>query len=260
MTGADADLGIALALADAADRITMARFRAADLAVTTKPDLTPVSDADRTVEAAIRKLLTTQRPGDAVIGEEYGESAATSNRRWIIDPIDGTKNFVRGHPVWATLLALEVDGVVTVGVVSAPALARRWWAGRGSGAFTRDVDATERRCAVSRVGDLSDAFLSYSGLGGWGDRAPGFSALTSGVWRTRGFGDFWSYAMVAEGVVDVAAEPEVSLWDLAAVCVLVEEAGGTFTDLDGRPGPDGGSAVASNGLVHAAALEALSSR
>jgi histidinol-phosphatase len=259
-TSHEADLGVALGLADAADRITMSRFRASDLRVDSKPDLTPVSDADRTVEAAFRKFLTTQRPDDAVLGEEYGESATVSTRRWIVDPIDGTKNFVRGNPVWATLLALEVDGEVVVGVVSAPALARRWWAVRGGGAWTRDVDGHERRCAVSKVASTDDAFLSYSSLGGWGDREPGFRRLRESVWRTRGFGDFWSYTMVAEGSVDIATEPEVSLWDLAAVCLLVEEAGGRFTDLTGRAGPAGGSALASNGALHEPALALLGAR
>ena len=254
----DPDLALALTLADTADRLTMARFRAVDLKVETKPDLTPVSDADRTVEAAVRKFLATQRPGDAVVGEEYG-ATGDAPRRWIVDPVDGTKNFVRGQPVWATLIALQAGDDVSLGVVSAPALARRWWASRGAGAWTRDADGSIRQCAVSAVGSLADAFLSYSGLGGWDEREPGFHALTTSVWRTRGFGDFWSYAMVAEGCVDIACEPEVSLWDLAAVSILVEEAGGRFTDLQGRPGPAGGSALATNGRLHDAALAAFAS-
>jgi histidinol-phosphatase len=227
--------------------------------VVQKPDLTPVSDADRTVESVVRDRLATVSPGDAVVGEEYGETGEAS-RRWIIDPIDGTKNFVRAHPVWATLIALQVDDVGTVGVVSAPALGRRWWASRDAGAWTRDVAGAVRPCAVSHVGELGDAFLVYSGLNGWEAREPGFRRLTTSVWRTRGFGDFWTYAMVAEGIADIACEPEVSLWDLAAVQVLVEEAGGTFTDLSGTPGPGGGSAIATNGLLHSAALDVLNSR
>jgi len=250
------DLALAHSLADAADAITHERFRAADLHVEAKPDLTPVSDADRTVETGLRELVARTHPADAVVGEEYGETG-TSTRRWVIDPIDGTKNFVRGHPVWASLIALQVDGEVTVGVVSAPALGRRWWASRGAGAWTRDVDSGIRPCSVSQVNSLDDAFLSYAGLGGWGERESGFLALTKSVWRTRAFGDFWGYTMVAEGTVDLTTEPEVSLWDLAAVAILVEEAGGTFTDLSGRPGPDGGSALATNGPLHQRALATL---
>jgi histidinol-phosphatase len=252
----DPDLDLALRLADAADAITLGRFRAADLMVTDKPDLTPVSDADRSVESRIRELLAELHPGDAVVGEEYGETG-DAPRRWIIDPIDGTKNFVRGHPVWATLLALQVDGEGDVGVVSAPALGRRWWARRGEGTWTRDVGGDTRACSVSRVGALDHAFFVYSGLNGWGAREPNFRRLTESVWRTRGFGDFWTYTMVAEGIADIAAEPEVSLWDLAAVQVIVEEAGGTFSDVSGAKGPDGGSAIATNGLLHSAALGVL---
>jgi histidinol-phosphatase len=251
-----ADLSLALALADLADGVTRARFRAADLAVETKPDLTPVSEADRAAEQAIRARVAEERPDDVVIGEEYGESGV-GPRRWIVDPIDGTKNYVRGNPIWATLIALQVDGEITVGVVSAPALGRRWWCSRGDGSWTRTVDGQELRCHVSGVRELSDAFLSFSGLGGWGNHEDGFRALTQSVWRTRGFGDFWSYAMVAEGAVDIACEPEVSLWDLAPLQLLVEEAGGTFTDLSGVRRADGGSALATNGLVHDAALQLL---
>src|SRR5436190_4967477 len=247
---------LALALADTADTVTTARFRAADLVVETKPDLTPVSEADRDAEQAIREHVARERPNDVVLGEEYG-TTGTGPRRWIVDPIDGTKNFVRGQPVWATLIALQVDGEITVGVVSAPALGRRWWCSRGEGSWTRTVDGQELRCQVSGVQELSDAFLSFSGLGGWGDREDGFRRLTRSVWRNRGFGDFWSYALVAEGAVDIACEPEVSLWDLAPLQLLVEEAGGTFTDLSGARRADGGSALATNGLLHDAALGLL---
>jgi histidinol-phosphatase len=250
------DLSLALALADIADGVTTARFRAADLVVETKPDLTPVTEADRAAEQAIRARVAEERPDDVVLGEEYGESG-TGPRRWIVDPIDGTKNFVRGQPVWATLIALQVDGEIAVGVISAPALGRRWWCSRGAGSWTRTVDGQELRCQVSGVRDLSDGFLSYSGLGGWADREDGFRALARSVWRTRGFGDFWSYALVAEGAVDIACEPEVSLWDLAPLQLLVEEAGGRFTDLSGVRRADGGSALATNGMLHEAALELL---
>ena len=247
------DLALALALADLADAVTLRRFRATDLVVETKPDLTPVSEADREVERVLRDAVARERPGDAVVGEEYG-STGTGPRRWVVDPVDGTKNYVRGGPVWATLVALQEDGVTTVGVVSAPALGRRWWAARGQGAF---ADGSPIR--VSRVAELGDAQLAYSSLTGWEQqgRLPGFLELGRRCWRTRGFGDFWSHMLVAEGAAEIAAEPEVSLWDLAALQVVVEEAGGRFTDLAGRPTPDGGSAVSSNGLLHDVALELL---
>jgi histidinol-phosphatase len=255
------DLALALDLAAAADMITIGRFRAVDLAVETKPDLTPVTDADRAVEQAIRDILASRRAEDAVVGEEYGDTTGAdgSRRRWIVDPIDGTKNFVRGAPVWATLIALQVDGETVVGVVSAPALGRRWWAARGSGTFVAENDAEPRRCTVSKVAALDDAFLSYSSLTGWAERGKleGLLDLSQRVWRTRAFGDFWSHMLVAEGVVDVSCEPEVSLWDLAALQPIVEEAGGSFTDLSGVARPDGGSVLCSNGLLHDATLAAL---
>jgi histidinol-phosphatase len=247
------DLALALHLADAADAITLERFRAQDLEVSSKPDLTPVSDADLAVEEALRTLLAAERPDDAILGEEHGVTG-TGPRQWVIDPIDGTKNFVRGAPVWASLIALLVDGRVEVGVVSAPALGRRWWAARGEGAF---ADGTPIR--VSSVGTLSDAFLSYSSLTGWADagRLDGVLRLSETVWRTRAFGDFWSHVLVAEGAVDASFEPEVSLWDLAPLQVIVEEAGGRFTSLDGEARPDGGSVVCSNGLLHDEVLAEL---
>lgn len=266
------DLELALELANIADVITVSRFTAADLRVDTKPDLTPVTDADRTVETALRRALGTARPGDAVLGEEYGGTGGGAcgpgrpARRWVIDPIDGTKSFVRGVPVWATLLALQVDERTTVGVVSAPALGRRWWAATGLGAWlvTRIGPSAEqpRRLRVSAVATLADASLSYSSLGGWADRGllPGLLDLADAVWRTRAYGDFWSHVLVAEGAVDLSCEPEVSLWDLAPLDVLVTEAGGAFTDLSGRAGPAGGSALASNGLLHRSALATLAPR
>jgi histidinol-phosphatase len=254
------DLGLAHELADAADAITRARFEAADLVVEAKPDLTPVTDADRAVEEAVRQTIEARRPGDAVVGEEYG-ATGTSNRRWIVDPVDGTKNFVRGTPSWATLIALEVDGVVTVGCVSAPALARRWWAARGEGAWVSSPTGT-RRCHVSKVSALDDAFLSYASLHGWAEhrRLDAFLDLTKRVWRTRAYGDFWSHMLVAEGAVDISCEPEVSLWDLAALQPIVEEAGGRFSDLAGAARPDGGSVVCTNGLLHDEVLAALNAQ
>jgi histidinol-phosphatase len=252
------DLALAHELADAADAITLARFGAVDLVVESKPDLTPVSDADRAVEQAIRVTLGTRRPEDAVLGEEDGQTG-TGPRRWVIDPIDGTKNFVRGVPVWASLIALQQDGVVTVGVVSAPALGRRWWAARGLGAHTGGSLAAARRLQVSAVGAVADASMAYSSLTGWEQqrRLTGLLQLSREVWRTRAYGDFWSHVLVAEGAVDASFEPEVSLWDLAPLQVIVEEAGGRFSDLSGAPRADGGSVVCSNGLLHDEVLAAL---
>jgi len=257
-----ADLGLALALADEADALTLARFGALDLAVETKPDLTPVSDADRAVEQAVRSALRTGRPRDEVLGEEYGGDAAATGRQWVIDPIDGTKNFVRGVPVWATLLALRIDGRVVLGVVSAPSLGRRWWAARGEGAHTGGSLAAARRCQVSAVGKLEDAALSYASLSGWesAGRLAGLLELARRAYRARAFGDFWSHVLVAQGAVDVSAEPEVSLWDLAPLQVIVEEAGGRFTDLAGQARPDGGSVVCTNGLLHDEVLALLAPR
>jgi len=254
------DVTLALALADASDAVTLARFGALDLRIDTKPDLTPVTDADKSVEADLRQELARERPDDAVLGEEFGGTTRCSGRQWVIDPIDGTKNFVRGVPVWATLIALLEDGVPVVGVVSAPALQRRWWAGQGAGAFNSVCGSRARQLAVSTVADLGSASLSFSSLSGWapGGRRERFLDLTDAVWRVRAYGDFWSYCLVAEGAVDVATEPEVSVWDLAPLDILVREAGGSFTSLDGAPGPHGGSAVATNGKLHQPVLTSLS--
>ncbi|MEU8899004.1 histidinol-phosphatase [Nocardia sp. NPDC048505] len=251
MAAHSSDLELALRLADEADSITEARFGALDLKVDSKPDLTPVSDADLAVEKAIRGLLEHARPEDAVLGEEFGGDVEFSGRQWVIDPIDGTKNFVRGVPIWATLIALLEDGVPVLGVVSAPALARRWWASTGAGAWTQFHPGAPKPITVSAVADLASASLAFSSLSGWRDRGlrEQFLDLTDAVWRVRGYGDFLSYCLLAEGAVDIATEPEVSLWDLAALDILVREAGGTFTALDGKPGPHGGDAVASNGLL-----------
>jgi histidinol-phosphatase len=249
------DLDLARSLAEIADRISLSRFRARDLQFDTKPDLTPVSDADRAVEQALRGELAATRPGDAVCGEEFGLSG-DSPRQWVIDPIDGTKNYVRGVPVWATLIALLDAGDPVVGMVSAPALGRRWWAARGDGAWGSTTDGDVHRLQVSGVRTIADASLSYSSLGGWGGPTERAAILTliDEVWRSRAFGDFWSYMLVAEGAAEIALDPVVSLWDMAAAQVIVEEAGGRQTDLSGRPDPGGGSGLATNGLLHEAAL------
>ncbi|ORL80434.1 histidinol-phosphatase [Prescottella equi] len=256
------DLELALRLADEADTITRARFGALDLRVDSKPDLTPVSDADLAVERALRAVLALERPGDDVLGEEFGGDAKFAGRQWVIDPIDGTKNFVRGVPVWASLIALLEDGVPVVGVVSAPALRRRWWASAGEGAWASFDGGDPRRLSVSEVGDLGSSSLAFSSLSGWKDRGirDQFVGLTDDVWRIRGYGDFFSYCLLAEGTLEIAAEPEVSLWDLAPLDLLVREAGGRFTSLEGSDGPHGGSAVATNGLLHDEVLARLRSR
>ena len=245
------DLELALSLADAADAITMRQYRSSSLAVRTKIDLSPVSEADEAVERMIRERLAAEHPGDAIVGEEYGVSG-TAARRWIVDPIDGTKNYVRGIPIFATLIALEVDGVLTVGVVSAPALARRWWASRGEGAFING-----ERMHVSAIATLGEAHVGYDEVKDFdkAGSAESFLALTRGAGRSRGFGDFWAHMLVAEGAIEIAIEPAVALWDMAAVQVIVEEAGGRFTDLRGRSRADGGSALSTNGLVHETVLE-----
>ncbi len=240
----NADLAFALSLADDADAIALSRFRATDLRVETKPDLTPVSEADQAIERRLRERVAAERPGEGVVGEELGEEAG-EGLRWILDPIDATKNYVRGIPVFATLIALEEQ----VAVVSAPALGRRWWAVRGQGAW-----CGERRLRVSEVARVEDAVLTYTSLHGWDGR---FHALADRSWAARGFGDFWQYMLLAEGAVDACVESVANLWDLAAPKLIVEEAGGRLTDLAGTPRADGGSAVASNGLLHDQMLAAL---
>ncbi len=251
------DLDVALRLADIADRISLDRFRALDLRVDTKPDLTPVSDADRAVEEALRNALTELRPDDAVVGEEFGSSSSSGSRRWVIDPIDATKNFVRGVPVWATLIGLLDGEKSVVGAVSAPALNHRWWAAKDLGSWTAVGGGEPRRNQVSRVSTLADASVSYSSFSGWAQRRPAFNALLDRVWRTRAFGDFWSYMLVAEGSVDIALEPELALWDVAALVPIVEEAGGRATGVEGGPSPASPSLLCSNGLLHNVTLDAL---
>lgn len=256
------DLSLAHVLADAADSISMARFRALDLDVASKPDLTPVSDADMAVETALRATLARTRPRDGVLGEEFGiteAAAGPGTRQWVIDPIDGTKNFVRGVPVWATLVALLEGDEPVVGLVSAPALGRRWWAAKGHGAYAGRHTAAATAISVSGVRRLADASFSYSDLIGWeqNGRLGAVLDLMRASWRTRAYGDFYGHMLVAEGAVDIMVEPELSLWDVAALVPIVTEAGGTFTDLAGRPGPGGGSAVVTNGKLHAEVLERL---
>ena len=273
------DLALAHALADLADAITLDRYQAQDLVITTKPDNTPVTDADRAVETAIREALATHRQSDGLVGEEFGSDKGSSGRYWVIDPIDGTKNFMRGVPTWATLIALvEVEAAgseeVVVGIASAPALTRRWAAAKGHGATVRfnsgDSDfvdtesddesiegVSEKKISVSKISSLTDASISYSDFVGWGDRLEPFQKMLAAAWRTRGIGDFWSHMLVAEGAVDVAIEPSLALWDMAALDIIVREAGGSFTNTAGHSGPFGGSGVSTNGILHNEVINGL---
>jgi len=269
------DLALAHALADLADAISLDRYQAQDLVITTQPDNTPVTDADRAVETVIREALATHRQADGLVGEEFGSDKGKSGRYWVIDPIDGTKNFMRGVPTWATLIALvQVDSLgteeVVVGIASSPALTRRWSAAKGHGAYVRfnsgsvndlseefDSSSNERKMSVSKVAALSDASISYSDFVGWGDRLEPFQKMLSNAWRTRGIGDFWSHMLVAEGAVDVAIEPSLAVWDMAALDIIVREAGGTFTNIAGQSGPFGGSGVSTNGVLHNAVINGL---
>lgn len=250
-----ADLQLALDLADAADAVTMARYGAADLQVAQKADDSPVTEADRAVEHLIREHLHAERPDDAILGEEFGATAPGS-RTWIIDPIDGTKNYLRRVPVWATLIGLRVDDIVTVGVVSAPALGRRWWAATGFGAWSTEPGSTApRRLHVSSVTDIAEASFSFSDAIGW--PAGTLDTLRTSTWRQRGYGDFWSHVLVAEGAVDIAAEPDLQPYDIAGFVPIVTEAGGMVTGWTGGDPLTAGSAVSSNGLLHNQVVDAL---
>jgi histidinol-phosphatase len=252
-------------LADAADSVTLARYQSLDLVVTTKPDNTPVTDADKASEEAIRALLKSHRPDDGIVGEEFGEDGAGAKRYWVIDPIDGTKNFLRGVPTWATLIGLiekQSDGseVVVVGVVSAPALFRRWYASEGNGAFVSVNGGAPKRISVSQVSEIKDASISYSDFVGWEQRLAPFQEMLETAWRTRGIGDFWSHMLVAEGAVDVAIEPKLAIWDMAALDIVVREAGGRFTNTAGVDGSLGGSGLSTNSAIHQKIVDKLNGR
>lgn len=260
------DVELLKVLADASDEISFDRFHAQDLQIETKPDATPVTDADRAVEKKIREILATERPSDAIVGEEFGNSQEirSDSRYWVIDPIDGTKNFLRGVPIWATLIGLvhrDESGVdrVIAGMVSSPALFRRWYAAEGFGAFTEVNGGPATQISVSQVKSLNDASLSFSDLVGWGEKRELYLAFMERAWRVRGIGDFWSHMLVAEGAVDIAAEPSLALWDMAAVAIIVKEAGGRFSDLDNNEGPFGKSGVSTNRHLHEVFIGALKS-
>ena len=258
VTSYDDDLRLAHVLADAVERVTLPRFRAQDLTVAAKPDLTLVTDADRSAEELIRAQLGRSRPRDAVVGEEYG-TTGHGPRRWVVDPIDGTHNFVRGVPVWATLISLIVDDAPVLGLVAAPALGRRWWAAVGSGAWAGRSLTSAQRISVSEVSRLEDASLSLASVTSWDavGRTEAVLDLARTCWRERGFGDFWSYMLLAEGALDIAAEPELALYDMAALVPIVTEAGGRFSSLSGVDGPFGGNALATNGWLHDAVLDSI---
>ncbi|WP_443188263.1 inositol monophosphatase family protein [Mycobacterium sp. 4D054] len=250
------DLALALSLADEAESMTMPRFTAVDLYAKARLEDEPLTDAYRDVDVALRRRLAMKRPQDAILDETIRGPELLAGRRWVIEPLDGRRNFLRGVPFWATVVALIVDGVPTVGVVAAPALRRRWWAAAGQGAFATRWTEPTRRLAVSAIDDLGTANLTFSSLAGWGilGMRERFIVLTDDVWQARGYGDFYSYCLVAEGVADIALAAQASTRQFAALDVLVREAGGTFTDLEGSPGPHGKTAVATNGPLHNAVL------
>jgi len=252
------DIELLQVLANAADDISLARFRALDLVVEAKPDRTPVTDADKAVEGKLRELLKLYRPSDEVIGEEM-DKTGDSNRSWIIDPIDGTANYLRGVPIWGTLIALRVDGEITTSIISAPALGRRWWAGKGRGAFTKDIDGSVRKIAVSKIAMLEDSTLSFNSLEQWRNQGllEQLLELSTNVSRTRAYGDFLSYMFVAEGAIEIAAEHDLKIHDIAALVPILTEAGGRITDLQRELTEDSSSVIATNSLLHQAVQDAL---
>jgi len=252
------DIELLQVLANAADDISLARFRALDLVVEAKPDRTPVTDADRAVEGKLRELLKLYRPTDEVIGEEM-DKTGDSNRSWIIDPIDGTANYLRGVPIWGTLIALRVDGEITTSIISAPALGRRWWAGKGRGAFTKDIDGSVRKITVSKIAKLEDSTLSFNSLEQWRNQGllEQLLNLSTQVSRTRAYGDFLSYMFVAEGAIEIASEHDLKIHDIAALVPILTEAGGRITDLQGELTEDSSSVIATNSLLHEVVQDAL---
>ncbi|WP_137844827.1 inositol monophosphatase family protein [Microbacterium sp. 2FI] len=246
-----ADLELALRLADAADAASMGRFDAPDLDIRRKSDATHVTEADLATERAIRALLEAERPDDSVFGEEYGVTGESS-RQWIIDPIDGTANYLKGIPMWTTLIALAIDGVPRVGVVSQPAIGRRWWAATGHGAWTNTVSGDPKRIAVSRVDTLAEASVSFQSVEQWDTvgRSDALLRLSRTVWRDRGYGDAWPYMLLAEGRLEFVAEFGVKEYDIAALVPIVHEAGGRFTSFDGVDTLADRSSLATNRVLH----------
>jgi histidinol-phosphatase len=259
-----AALSAGLGCSDEADAIALRSFRDV-LHVEAKPDRTFVTQVDRSIEELVRARLADAFPEDGFVGEEYGTQAGTSGRRWYIDPIDGTHNYMRGIPLFGSLLALEVGDELTIGIMSAPALGRRWLAWRGGGAWAVDLRegtwsaASARRLEVSAIGTIESSQILYSSLPEVlrSGLVPGFTDVLSEAWRDRGLGDFWGYALVAEGAAEAMVEIGVKPWDLAAAVVVVEEAGGRLTDLEGRRTIHGASVLATNGRLHDELLERL---
>ena len=254
------DLRLALRLADAADAVTMARFDAADLDVQVKADASHVTEADLATERVLRELLSAERAGDGILGEEYGTSGDAA-RQWIIDPIDGTANYLKGIPMWTTLIALAIDGVPRVGVASQPALGRRWWAATGLGAWTNTPSGEPARLAVSGVTNVAEASVSFQSIAQWDEvgRADDLLRLSRAVWRDRGYGDTWPYMLLAEGRLEFVAEFDVKEYDIAALVPIVTEAGGRFTDIDGADSISSRSSLATNGALHDDFLTLLTS-
>lgn len=252
------DLELALLLADAADQISLERFRALDLQISSKPDRSHVTDADKSVEQKLRDLIKEHRPDDAIIGEEF-ENSGSDARTWIIDPIDGTANYLRGVPIWASLIALRVGPEIQTSVVSAPAMGRRWWASQGQGAFTRDIDSQVRQIKVSQVADLEDSSISYNSIQLWDQsgKLGQLVELSRRVWRARAFGDFLSYMYLAEGSLEMVSEHDLKLYDIAALVPIVLEAGGNFTALDGPLTEQSSSVLATNAILHREFMAAL---
>ncbi|MCH6229219.1 histidinol phosphatase [Microbacterium sp. CFH 31415] len=255
-----ADLALALRLADAADAASMSRFDAADLEVSLKADASHVTEADLATERAIRTMLETERPSDGVFGEEYGVTGDT-RRQWIIDPIDGTANYLKGIPMWTTLIALAIDGVPRVGVASQPAIGRRWWAATGHGAWTNVPGGEPRRLAVSSVDSIAASSVSFQSIGQWRDAGEldALERLTSAVWRDRGYGDAWPYMLLAEGRLEFVAEFGVKEYDIAALVPIVTEAGGRFTSFHGDDSLSERSSLATNRVLHDDFLQLLHS-
>ncbi len=253
-----AELDLALRLADAADAVSMARFDAPDLDVQTKADASHVTEADLATERAIRALIEVERPADGIFGEEYGATGDLA-RQWIIDPIDGTANYLKGIPMWTTLIALAIDGVPRVGVASQPAIGRRWWAATGLGAWTNTPDGTPRRIRVSQVSTLAEASASFQSIAQWDEsgHTDALLRLSRTVWRDRGYGDAWPYSLLAEGRLEFVAEFGVKEYDIAALVPIVTEAGGRFTDYDGVDSISSRSSLATNGTLHDAFLDLL---
>jgi histidinol-phosphatase len=248
------DLALALELADVADAISMERFRAHDLKIDAKPDLSPVTEADHAIERHARERIGAERPDHAIIGEEFGVVGdRNATWRWVIDPIDGTRSFVRGNETWATLIALQRDGESVVAVASAPAMRLRFSATRGGGSFLNG-----RQIHVSKIAEISEALITHTAIRGFviTKQADRLVALAGRCWDARGIGNSMSHLAVARGTADIGWTSRANLWDFAALSLIVTEAGGRFTDRSSDDANLGGTGISSNGLLHDLVLEA----